>query len=88
MLAVLVAHYTLVTDAVAGAFGATLAAEALRLDRSQMRHALGLCATRASGLTSQFGTMGKPHNAGISAANGVECVLLARLGLTSVDDGL
>ena len=53
-----------------------------------MRHALGLCATRASGLTSQFGSMGKPYNAGISAANGVECATLAGLGFTSADDGL
>jgi 2-methylcitrate dehydratase PrpD len=53
-----------------------------------MRHALGLCATRSSGLTSQFGSMGKPYNAGIAAANGVECATLASLGFTSADDGL
>jgi len=75
--------------ATAGAFGATLAAGRLiGLDRLQMRHALGLCATRASGLTSQFGSMGKPYNAGIAAANGVECATLAGLGFTSADDGL
>ena len=32
--------------------------------------------------------MGKPYNAGISAANGVECATLAGLGFTSADDGL
>jgi 2-methylcitrate dehydratase PrpD len=75
--------------ATAGAFGATLTAgRLLGLDRLQMRHALGLCATRASGLTSQFGSMGKPYNAGIAAANGVECATLADLGFTSADDGL
>ncbi|MSU90962.1 MmgE/PrpD family protein [Rhodobacteraceae bacterium 2CG4] len=75
--------------ATAGAFGATVAAGRLmRLERAAMRAALGLCATRASGLKSQFGTMGKPYNAGIAAANGVECAALARLGLTSADDGL
>ena len=75
--------------ATAGAFGATLAAgRLLGLDSLQMRHALGLCATRASGLTSQFGSMGKPYNAGIAAANGVECATLAGLGFTSADDGL
>ena len=75
--------------ATAGAFGATLATgRLLGLDRLQMRHAIGLCATRASGLTSQFGSMGKPYNAGISAANGVECSTLAGLGFTSADDGL
>jgi len=75
--------------ATAGAFGATLAAgRLLGLDEGQMRHALGLCATRASGLTSQFGSMGKPYNAGIAASNGVECAMLANLGFTSADDGL
>ena len=75
--------------ATAGAFGATVAAGRLYgLTRDQMRVAIGLCATRASGLKSQFGTMGKPYNAGIAAANGVECAGLARAGFTSADDGL
>jgi len=75
--------------ATAGAFGATVAAGRLYgLTRDQMRVALGLCATRASGLKSQFGTMGKPYNAGIAAANGVECAALARAGFTSADDGV
>ena len=75
--------------ATAGAFGATVAASRLYgLDAGQLRAALGLCATRASGLKSQFGTMGKPYNAGLAASNGVECAALARLGLTSADDGL
>lgn len=75
--------------ATAGSFGATVAAgRLLGLDRARMRAALGLCATRASGLKGQFGTMGKPYNAGIAAANGVECALLARAGMTSADDGL
>lgn len=75
--------------ATAGAFGATVAAgRLLGLKRAQMRAALGLCATRASGLKSQFGTMGKPYNAGIAAANGVECAKLALAGMTSADDGI
>ena len=85
------AHYNLGfhQTATAGAFGATLAAgRLLGLDAVQMRHALGLCGTRASGMTSQFGSMGKPYNAGIAAANGVECATLAQLGFTSADDGL
>lgn len=73
----------------AGAFGATIAAaRLLRLTRAQLRAAIGLCATRASGLRSQFGTMGKPYNAGIAAATGVEVALLARMGFSSADDGL
>ncbi|MEZ5715115.1 MAG: MmgE/PrpD family protein [Paracoccaceae bacterium] len=53
----------------------------MRLNRAQMETALGLLATRASGLKSQFGTMGKPFNAGLSAADGVEAATLARLGI-------
>ena len=53
-----------------------------------MRAALSLVATRASGLKSQFGTMGKPFNAGISASNGVEAAALAKRGFMSADDGL
>lgn len=75
--------------ATAGAFGAAVAAGRLMgLDRDGMRRALGLCATRASGLKSQFGTMGKPYNAGIAASNGVECALLAQAGLSAPDDGV
>lgn len=75
--------------ATAGAFGATVAAGRIYgLTDVQMRHAIGLCATRASGLKSQFGTMGKPYNAGIAAANGVECAQLAALDFTSAADGL
>ena len=68
--------------ATAGAVGACVAAGRLmRLDGGQMATALGLLATRASGLKSQFGTMGKPFNAGLSASNGVEAATLARLGM-------
>ena len=75
--------------ATAGAFGATIAAgRLLELPPSKMRHALSLVSTRASGLKSQFGTMGKPFNAGIAASNGVEAALLAAHGMISCDDGL
>lgn len=75
--------------ATAGAFGATVAAGTLMgLSPLQLRNALSLVATRASGLRSQFGTMGKPFNAGISAANGVEAANLAARGFTSSDDGI
>ncbi|WP_281968485.1 MmgE/PrpD family protein [Roseovarius nanhaiticus] len=75
--------------ATAGAFGATVAAGRLMgLDRAQMRGAIGLCATRATGLRCQFGTMGKPYNAGVAASAGVECAQLAALGMTAPDDGL
>jgi 2-methylcitrate dehydratase PrpD len=75
--------------ATAGAFGAcAAAARLLGLDAERTAHALGLTATRASGLKSQFGTMGKPYNAGIAAANGVECALLAARGFVSRPDGI
>ena len=75
--------------ATAGAFGATVAAaRMLGLDRAAARQALSLVATRASGLKSQFGTMGKPFNAGIAAANGVEAASLAARGFVSCDDGI
>lgn len=75
--------------ATAGAFGATVAAvQLLSQDRAVMRQALGLVSTRASGLKSQFGTMGKPYNAGIAAANGVEAALLAERGFVSNPDAV
>lgn len=68
----------------AGAFGATAAAgRLLGLDSIAMGHALCLTATRAAGLKSQFGTMGKPLNAGFAAEVGVTCALLALHGTTS-----
>lgn len=73
----------------AGAFGATVAAARLTgLNRERTRMALGLVSSRASGLKSQFGTMGKPLNAGLSAANGVEAALLAAFGMSSARDGV
>ncbi|MCP3971471.1 MAG: MmgE/PrpD family protein [Rhodobacteraceae bacterium] len=85
------AHYQLGfhQTGTAGAFGATAAAgRLLGLDAGAMAHALGLCTTRASGLKSQFGTMGKPYNAGIAATNGVECAILASAGFVSNAEGL
>lgn len=70
--------------ATAGAFGAVLAAARLAgASEAQTVHALGLAASRAGGLKAQFGTMGKPFNAGIAAATGIEAVALARRGMTS-----
>jgi len=75
--------------ATAGAFGATLAAtRLLGLDAGQTRNALGLCASMASGLKAQFGTMVKPLNAGLAARTGVEAALWAQAGMTAAQDGL
>ena len=73
----------------AGAFGAAAGvAKLLGFDRDQVAAALGLVATRASGLKSQFGTMGKPYNAGIAASNGVEAALLVKGGFEPNPEGL
>ena len=75
--------------ATSGAFGATAAcARLLKLDVTQSTHALGLAATRASGLKCQFGTMGKPFHAGMAAASGVETATLASLGFASRPDAI
>ncbi|KIN60963.1 MmgE/PrpD family protein [Sulfitobacter noctilucae] len=75
--------------ATAGAFGATLAAcRLLDLDPVQSRYALGLCASMASGIKAQFGTMAKPLNAGLAARTGVEAALWAQAGMTAAEDGL
>lgn len=75
--------------ATAGAFGATIAAaRLLGLGKAEVEMALGLVSTRASGLKSQFGTMGKPFNAGIAASNGVEAALLASRGFVSNPSGV
>ena len=75
--------------ATAGAFGATAAAgRLLRLSADRMAHGLGLAATRAAGLKSQFGTMGNPCNAGIAPATGVEAALLAHAGFVSNPEAL
>lgn len=75
--------------ATSGAIGAAAAsARLLGLDAARTAHAFGVVATRASGLKSQFGTMGKPYNAGLAAANGVEAALLAADGFVSRPDGL
>ncbi len=67
--------------ATAGAFGATATAgRLLGFDADQMEMALGLAATRAAGLKVQFGTMGKPYNAGLAASAGVEAAQLIAAG--------
>ncbi|MCF6231908.1 MAG: MmgE/PrpD family protein [Rhodobacteraceae bacterium] len=70
--------------ATAGAFGAGAAAgRMLGLDAGQMMQVLGLVATRAAGLRAQFGTDGKPYNAGLAASGGVEAAQLVALGLVA-----
>ena len=75
--------------ATSGAFGATLvASKLLKLDAKQIENALGIVSTRASGLKSQFGTMGKPFHAGSAASNGIEAAKLSKLGFVSCENGI
>ena len=75
--------------ATAGAFGAAVAAGRLfGFDAAAFRRVLGLTATRAAGLKAQFGTMGKPYNAGLAASSGVEAALLVRAGFQPNEQAL
>ena len=75
--------------ATTGAIGAAIAgARLLALSPEQSRSAIGLAATGASGLKGQFGTMGKPLNAGLAARCGVESVLWAQAGISSDPRGV
>src|SRR2546427_140108 len=79
-------HYTRGwhSTATIGTIGcAAAAARLLALDLGQVRHALGLAVSLASGLKENFGSMTKPYHAGHAARNGVLAALLAREGLTA-----
>ena len=85
------AHYQIGfhITASAGSFGSTMAASRLLcLTEEQTTHAISLVASRAAGLKSQFGTMGKPYHAGMSASNGIEAALLAKAGFISRSSAL
>jgi 2-methylcitrate dehydratase PrpD len=67
-----------------GRFGAAIAAgKLLGLSLEEMKMALGLAGTQASGLRLVFGTMSKPFHAGKSAYDGVLSAILAQRGFTS-----
>ena len=75
--------------ATSGTFGAAAAVgRLLGCTADQMRCVLGLAATRAAGLKAQFGTMGKPYNAGQSASAGLEVALLVHRGFDPNPDAL
>src|SRR5690606_10641266 len=73
-----------------GVFGCVASAAAVaglrRLEVGQVRHALGLAASMASGLTANFGSMAKPFHVGQAAACGIDAVDLAQAGMTSAPD--
>ena len=72
-----------------GGFGVAAACgRVLGLDENQMRQALGIAATQASGIKCTFGTMSKPFNAGNSAHNGTLAARLAGAGFTAPKDAI
>lgn len=79
------AHYSLGwhSTCTMGSIGATAAAgKILGLNQEQLRNALAIGATQASGLQQNFGTMTKPFHAGKAAQNGLLAALLAQGGFT------
>lgn len=74
---------TLGTLAAAGA-----ACRLLALSAAETQTALGLAATQASGLRSQFGSAAKPLHAGLAARSAVNSVLLASAGFAAQPDGV
>ena len=78
-------HNTCTVGVVAAAAGC---ARLLRLDADTAARAIGIAATQASGLKSQFGTQCKPFHAGVAAQNGLRAALLAARGMESRTDML
>jgi 2-methylcitrate dehydratase PrpD len=72
------------TPGVVGVLGAAVtAAHLLELDPSQLAHALGIAASRCSGLPANTGSMVKCTHCGNAASAGLEAALLARRGFTA-----
>ena len=75
--------------AVYGTIAAAAAAASLsRLDAACTASALGIAASMASGVISNFGSMTKPFQAGRAAQNGILATRLAAAGLTAAPDAL
>lgn len=67
-----------------GAIGAAAGcANLLGLDAEATNRAMGIAATQAAGLKSNFGTMSKPLHAGKAAQNGLMAASLAARGFTA-----
>ena len=70
-----------------GVFGATAAcSRLLELEPREIRHALGIAGTFASGLRANRGTFAKGLNAGRAAENGVIAATLAADGFTASEN--
>jgi 2-methylcitrate dehydratase PrpD len=72
------------TPGVVGVMGAAVtAAHLLKLDEVALAHALGIAASRCSGLPANTGSMVKCTHCGNAAAAGLEAALLASRGFTA-----
>jgi 2-methylcitrate dehydratase PrpD len=72
-----------------GSIGAAAAcANLLGLDAEATNRAMGIAATQAAGLKSNFGTMSKPLHAGKAASNGLLAATLAARGFTARENTL
>jgi 2-methylcitrate dehydratase PrpD len=75
--------------ATVGCLGAAAAsARLMGLDAATTTRAVGIAATQAAGLKSQFGTDCKPFHAGKAAYNGMLAAKLAARGFTGRDDAI
>jgi aconitate decarboxylase len=69
------------TPGVVGVMGSVVAAShLLHLDATQLAHALGIAASRCSGLSANTGSMVKCTHCGNASSAGVEAALLAKRG--------
>ncbi|MBI4331904.1 MAG: MmgE/PrpD family protein [Chloroflexi bacterium] len=77
-------EYPFQKQAVSGRMGATAAcSKLLKLDQRQIRVALGIAGSMASGLEHNLGTMTNPLHAGLAARDGVMATELAARGWTA-----
>ena len=67
---------------------ATVSGRLLNLDASQQRHAWGIAASQAGGITGNFGTHTKPLHGGIASQAGVMAAELAASGFEANPDAL
>jgi aconitate decarboxylase len=72
---------------VVGVLGAAVAAShMLDMDAMQLRHAIGIAASRAASLIGNIGSMTKSSHCGLAASLGLDAALLARRGFTANPD--
>ena len=72
-----------------GIFGAAAAAAKLRgMDTEMIAQALGIAASKSSGIRVAFGTMTKPYHAGAAAQGGIVATELARIGYRTAPEAL